>query len=810
MLLLILLIGCFFWGLAYLRAPLWVWTTSTTVLLLGMTKWCALSTSWHLLLWILFILVAVPLNLPFLRQKLFTNHLFNLYRKMMPTMSSTEKEALEAGTVWWDGELFSGKPDWSKLLSNPQPQLSNKEKAFVDGPAEELCSMLNDWQITEELHDLPNEVWDFIKEKGFFGMIIPEKFGGLGFSPLAHSAVVMKIASRSTSAAVTVMVPNSLGPAELLLRYGTEEQKNHYLPRLARGEEIPCFALTGPDSGSDAASMPDTGIVCKGSFKGKRNVLGIRLNWEKRYITLGPKATVLGLAFKLFDPEHLLGNKDDIGITLALIPTDTKGITIGNRHFPLNATFQVGPNWGKDVFIPIDWIIGGSERAGDGWRMLMDCLAEGRSISLPALSAGTSKLSSRVIGSYARIRKQFKMPIGRFEGVEEALARIGGYTYMIDSARVMTAGALNQGEQPSVISAIVKYHLTELARKVINDAMDIQGGAAICMGPRNLLARIYQSIPISITVEGANILTRSMIIFGQGAIRCHPFLQQEMKAVKDDHHERGAKAFDKAIIGHIGFIISNAARSLLLGLTGSRVAMVPGSPQVKSYFRHLTRMSAAFAFVADITMIVLGGALKRKEKISARLADILSHLYLASTILKNFEDQGSPEEDLPFVHWSCQYSLHTIHESFDGLFKNFPNRYIAMLLRLIVFPSGQSYPLPDDKLGHDIATLLLSPSHARDRLTKGIYIPSTVEEQLGLLEDALKKVVAAEPAEKKIDQAIRSGILKRSANGKEIEEALITKVINKKEASLINEAISARKEVVRVDDFPNDQWDKAQ
>lgn len=810
LLLLILLIVSFFWGLAYLRAPLWVWTATTTAILIGMTKWCPLSTSWHMLLWILFVMVAVPLNLPFLRQKLFTKYVFNLYRKLLPAMSSTEKEALEAGTVWWDGELFSGKPNWSKLLSEPQPQLSNAEKSFIDGPVEELCSMLNDWQITEELHDLPKDVWDFIKEKGFFGMIIPKKYDGLEFSPFAHSSAVMKIASRSTSAAVTVMVPNSLGPAELLLRYGTEEQKNHYLPRLARGEEIPCFALTGPDAGSDAASMPDTGIVCRGMFEGKKDVLGILLNWEKRYITLGPNATVLGLAFKLFDPDHLLGNKDDIGITLALIPTDTKGITIGNRHFPLNATFLVGPNWGKDVFIPIDWIIGGSEKAGDGWRMLMDCLAEGRSISLPALSAGTSKLSSRVIGSYSRIRKQFKMPIGRFEGVEEALARIGGYTYMIDSARIMTAGAVNQGEQPSVISAIVKYHLTELARKVINDAMDIQGGAAICMGPRNLLARMYQSIPISITVEGANILTRSLIIFGQGAIRCHPFVQKEMKAVKDEDSERGAKEFDRAIISHIGFVISNAARSLILGLTGSRVAMVPGSPQVKSYFRHLTRMSAAFAFVADVTMIVLGGALKRKEKISARLADILSHLYLASATLKNFEDHGSPEEDLPFMHWSCKYSLNAIYESFDGLFKNFPNRYIAMLLRLIVFPLGKPYPLPDDNLGHDVAKLLLSPSHARERLTAGIYIPSTIEEQLGLLEDALKKVIAAEPAEKKIDQAIRSGVLKRSAKVNVMEEALKTKVINKKEASLIQEAISARKEVIRVDDFPKDQWDKEQ
>jgi acyl-CoA dehydrogenase len=793
---------------AYLRVSLWVWTVATAIFLSGITKWFFLSTPWLILLWLIFFAIVVPFNLPFLRRKLFTDHLFNLYRTMMPTMSSTEKEALEAGTVWWDGELFSGKPNWSKLLSMSQPKLSDEEKAFINGPVEELCHMLNDWQITEELHDLPEKVWDFIKDKGFFGMIIPKEYGGLAFSPFAHSSVVMKIASRSTSAAVTVMVPNSLGPAELLLRYGTEEQKKNYLPRLARGEEIPCFALTGPEAGSDAASIPDVGIVCRGSYKRQKNVLGIRLNWEKRYITLGPKATLLGLAFKLFDPEHLLGDKVERGITLALIPTNTPGITIGNRHFPLNATFQVGPNWGKDVFIPIDWIIGGPDRAGDGWRMLMDCLAEGRSISLPALSAGSSKLASRVIGSYSRIRKQFKMPIGRFEGVEEALARIGGYTYIIDSARIMTAGAVNQGEKPSVISAIAKYHLTELARKVINNAMDIQGGAAICMGPRNLLARIYQSTPISITVEGANILTRNMIIFGQGAIRCHPFLQLEMKAVKDEDHEKGAREFDQSITGHIGFIISNAVRSLLLGLTGSRFALVPGSPLIKSYYRHLTRMSAAFTFVADITLLVLGSSLKRKERLSARLADVLSHLYLASATLKHFEDQGCPEEDLPFVHWACQYSIHAIHESLDGLLKNFPSRVVAACLRLIIFPFGKSYPQPDDDLGHNVAKLLFSPSHARERLTEGIYIPTTIEEQLGLLEDALKKVVAAEPAEKKIDLAIRNGVVKRSMNGQEMDEALKIKVISKKEASLISEAISAREKVVRVDDFPKDQWGK--
>jgi acyl-CoA dehydrogenase len=557
-----------------------------------MTQWYAVSTTWLVADIIILLLVAASLNVPGFRRKLITGKLFSIFRKTMPTMSSTEEEALQAGTVWWDGELFSGNPDWKKLRSLPSPALTEREQAFINGPADELCRMLDDWQITEKLQDLPEEVWSFIKEKGFFGMIIPKKYGGLEFSTLAHSDVIMKLASRSVSAAVTVMVPNSLGPAELLLRYGTEKQKNHYLPRLASGEEIPCFALTGPQAGSDAASMPDTGVICRQDFNGQKDVLGILLNWDKRYITLGPIATVLGLAFKLYDPEHLLGNRENIGITLALIPTDTPGITIGSRHLPLDSAFLVGPNWGKDVFIPIEWIIGGPARAGEGWRMLMDCLAEGRSVSLPALSTGSGKLATRAVGGYSRIRKQFNMPIGRFEGVEEALARMGGYTYLIDSARLMTAMGVDLGEKPSVISAIAKYYLTEHSRKIINDAMDVQGGAAICLGPRNLLARIYQSTPIGITVEGANILTRSLIIFGQGAMRCHPFLLRELNAINNKDKKQGMMDFDKALIGHIGFIISNAVRSLLLGLTGSRIASVPGGPATKPYYRHLTRMSA--------------------------------------------------------------------------------------------------------------------------------------------------------------------------------------------------------------------------
>jgi len=516
-------------------------------------------------------------------------------------MSQTEREALEAGSLWWDGELFSGRPNWQRLLSFPAPRLSAEERAFLDGPVDDLCHMINDWQVTEELHDLPPEVWQFIKDKGFFGMIIPKKYGGLEFSALAHSAVVMKISSRSTTAAVTVMVPNSLGPAELLLHYGTDAQKDHYLPRLARGEEVPCFALTGPDAGSDASSMPDIGIVEKGMFDGKE-VVGIRLNWAKRYITLGPVATVLGLAFKLQDPNQLLGDKEELGITLALIPTDTSGISIGTRHAPLNIMFQNGPNWGKDVFIPMEWVIGDKSGIGNGWRMLMESLAAGRSISLPALSTGGGKLACRATGGYARIRKQFRTPIGKFEGIEEALTRIAGNTYMMDAARTITASAVDLGEKPSVASAIVKYNLTERMRSVINDAMDIQGGAGICMGPRNLIGRIYQAIPISITVEGANILTRTLITFGQGAVRCHPYILKEIRAVRDSDTKRGAIDFDRAFFGHIGFTISNMVRAFYLGITGARFVRVPGDKRAKKYYQQLTRMSAAFALASDIAV----------------------------------------------------------------------------------------------------------------------------------------------------------------------------------------------------------------
>ena len=738
-----------------------------------------------------------------LRRSFISDRILPLLRSAMPAMSQTEREALEAGTVGWDAELFSGRPDWRKLLDTPVPCLSAEEQAFVDGPVEELCRMLDDWRITQEDFDLPPQVWAFIKEKGFFGMIIPKRYGGLEFSALAHSAVVMKIATRSITAAVTVMVPNSLGPAELLLHYGTEEQKNHYLGRLACGEEVPCFALTGPEAGSDAGSIPDTGIVCRGEFAGKET-LGIRLNWDKRYITLGPVATVLGLAFKLYDPDGLLGSRQELGITCALIPTGTPGVEIGGRHFPLNIAFQNGPNRGRDVFIPMEWIIGGAERIGQGWRMLMESLAAGRSISLPALSTGAGKLVCRATGGYARIRKQFKTPIGRFEGVEEALARMAAYTYMMDAARTMTAGAVDNGEKPSVISAIVKYQLTERMRCIVNDAMDVQGGSAICMGPRNFIGRAYQSIPISITVEGANILTRTLIIFGQGAVRCHPYVLKEMRAVAEKDPQRASRDFDAAFFGHLGFTLSNAARALWLGLTGARWARVPVDGTPRRYYQRLTRMSAAFALAADVAMLVLGGALKRKEKLSGRFADVLSHLYLASAVLKRFEDQRRPDADWPLVQWACDDALYTIQESLDGVLKNFPVRWPALLVRALIFPFGKCYSPPDDRLGHQTANLLLAPSVARDRLTAGMFVPQGAHEPLGRIETALTQIEHAEAVEKILGDAVKAGVLPKAPLMALIDLALERNLIDNHAAEQLRSAEALRREIIGVDDFPKE------
>lgn len=793
------------WTLAYFRAPLWAWTLAAALVPVSWSFNIDERPVAVILVWLLFAAIALPLNVPALRRRLITRHLLPVFKRALPSMSQTEREALEAGGVWWEGELMSGWPHWKKLLDIPAPRLTAEEQAFLDGPVEELCKMVDDFQITDALHDLPPPVWQFIKDKGFFGMIIPKSFGGHGFSALAHSAVVMKLAGRSITTAVTVMVPNSLGPAELLLRYGTEEQKRHYLPRLAKGLDVPCFALTGPEAGSDASSIPDKGVVCKQIYKGKET-LGILLNWDKRYITLGPVATVLGLAFRLEDPHHLLSPTTNVGITLALIPTDTPGVEIGRRHYPLNMAFQNGPNRGHDVFIPMEWVIGGAERVGQGWRMLMECLAAGRSISLPSLSTGAGKLVCRATGGYARIRKQFKTPIGYFEGVEEVLARMAAYTYMMDAARVNTAYAVDQGHEPAVASAIVKYNLTERMRQIVNDGMDVQGGTGICMGPRNFLARAYQSIPISITVEGANILTRTLIIFGQGAVRCHPYVLKEMRAATDSDSQRGLRDFDRAIFSHAGLLISNAARSLFLALSGGRFAQSPEKGATAYYFQQVTRLSAAFALLSDVAMLTLGGSLKRREKLSGRLADVLSQLYLISMTLKRFVDSGRPSEDVPLMRWSCADALFKAQHAIDELLRNFPVRPVAHLLRWMVFPFGRPYRAPSDLLGRQAASMLLAPSMARDRLTEGMYVTRDISEALGRIEVALEQAVAAEPLEKKLAQAVRSGTIAKADEAGMLRNAIQQGILTEAEADIIRSSGAMRREVIKADDFAADHW----
>jgi len=758
----------------------------------------------NLILIILFFGI-ICLTVPMIRIKLLTRPLFNKMRHAMPTMSSTEREALEAGNTWWDAELFTGKPDWSILKNLPATQLTAAEQAFINGPVESLCEMLNDWDITHHRHDLPTEAWDFIKLKKFCGIIIPKHYGGLAFSEYAHSQIVMKIASRSVSAAVTVMVPNSLGPAKLLLAYGSEQQKNHYLPRLADGIEIPAFALTGPTAGSDASAMPDTGVVCYGSFAGKDNVLGMRLNWEKRYITLGPVASVLGLAFKLYDPDHLLTEQEHIGITVALIPTHTKGVSIGTRHFPLDSAFQNGPNWGNDVFIPVDHIIGGVKQAGQGWKMLMQCLATGRAISLPALSVGSAKLICRNTGAYARIRNQFNRPIGTFEGIEEVLARMAGMTYLMDAARQVTCSALDQGQKPAVISAILKYHLTEGMRRIVNDGMDIHGGSGICLGPNNFIGRLYQVIPVAITVEGANILTRTLMIFGQGAVRCHPFIQREMEALNQMDTSKGLHKFECVLWQHIGFFIKNLIRGGWFGLTNARFSTTPGNKVTRRYYQQLTRLSTSFALAADFALLTLGGTLKCKERISGRYADILSHLYLCSCVLKHFENQGSQREDEPLLHWACQYSLHRAQQSLLCVFHLHPAKVPAILLRTLLFPLGKPFSPPQDQLTGQLANILLHDNPSRDRLTSGIYINENPDDATGKIEIALKATLKASEATAKIKQAQKQGQLENGALSQVLLKAMSIGIINTVEKDLITHAEKTRLIAIKVDDFSAEQ-----
>ncbi|MCC4114149.1 acyl-CoA dehydrogenase [Aromatoleum toluclasticum] len=793
-------------ALAYGRAPLFAWA-GVGLVWLAAAGWAG---GWAPAAIVAALVVFAGVMAVFLlrpvRRALVTAPIFRAFRAALPSMSQTERDALEAGTVWWEGELFRGAPAWSTLLAYPWPKLTPEERAFLDNETSELCRLTNDWQDNLR-QDLSPEVWQYIKDQGFLGMIIPKEYGGKGFSAYAHSQVVTKLSTRASAPAITVMVPNSLGPAELLLHYGTPEQKSHYLPRLAKGLEIPAFALTSPWAGSDAASIPDAGVVCKGQWQG-REVLGMRVSFDKRYITLAPVCTVFGLAFRLYDPDGLLGAEPDLGITCALVPSEHPGVDTGRRHFPLNGIWMNGPVRGTDVFMPLDFIIGGPRMAGQGWRMLMESLAAGRSISLPGSNTGMQKITARAVGAYARVRYQFKTAIGRFEGVEEALTRIGANTYLSDAARVMTAGAVDLGEKPSVVSAIVKYHVTERARQTVNDGMDVIGGKGICLGPQNMLGRAYQQIPVGITVEGANILTRSLILFGQGAIRCHPYVLDEMHAAQAND----LAAFDEALWGHVGYTVSNAARALVMGITGSHFVAAPGdiAPETRRYYQQLTRFSAAFAFISDLSMGTMGGALKRKEKLSARLGDILSLMYLASAVLRRYEAEGRQAADAPLMHWAIWDCMFKAQNAFEGVIANFPNKLFATLLRrIVVFPLGRPYVVPSDQLGHEVAKLLIEPSATRDRLTSDVYLTDDVEEPVGALEAALAATIAAEPIEAKVRRAQKEGRFEPGltvGGGVDAvwQRALEAGVISADEFALLKRRGELRDKVIRVDDFPYD------
>ena len=781
--------------LAYHRASLTLFTVAIAAIL-AVGSW---QGSFGLVSWIIFAGIALPLNIASIRQQYITKPLLKLYRTIMPEMSTTEKEAIDAGTTWWEGDLFRGNPDWHKLHNFPKPRLSAEEQAFLDGPVETLLRMVDDWHVTHDRADLSPEVYKYLKDQGFFAMIIKKKFGGLEFSAYAQSCVLQKLTSKSMVLSSIVGVPNSLGPGELLQHYGTQEQQDYYLPRLAKGLEVPCFALTSPEAGSDAGAIPDFGVVCKGMWQGKE-IVGMRLTWNKRYITLAPIATVLGLAFKLQDPEGLLGDKKDLGITCALIPTDTDGVKIGRRHFPLNVPFQNGPTQGDAVFVPLDYIIGGPAMSGQGWRMLVECLSVGRAITLPSNSTGGIKSAALASGAYARIRRQFKLPIGKMEGVEEVMARIGGYAYMADASTTMSVGSIDLGEKPSVISAITKYHMTERMRQAIIDAMDVHGGKGICMGPNNYLARGYQGAPVAITVEGANILTRNMIIYGQGAIRCHPFVLAELQAAQLDDERAAVTAFDRALFGHIGFSISNFFRTLWLSLTNSAFSAAPVTDETARYYKQMNRFSASLALMSDIAMATMGGDLKRRERMSARLGDILSMLYITSSILKRYNDDGRPAQDLPLVQWGCEDNLARAQIALDELFDNFPNRIVGVVMKRVVFPWGRTLRRPSDKTEHQVARIMQTPCEARTRLGTHLYLTQEPNNLLGELEKAFADILAAEPLFDKVVHAANKRLPFYRLN--EVADlGLSLGVLTQAEAEKLRVAEQGRLKTINVDDF---------
>lgn len=798
-----------FGALAMRRSPLWHWALGALIIGLlsriGFGPGPGVATDWPGL-----VLVALPaiilglLALPLVRRLVLTGFIFGAVKSALPRVSRTEQEALDAGTVGWDAELFSGHPDWQKLLGIAKPHLSAEEQAFFDGPTEAVCAMIDDWDIRHNRVDMPASVWQFLKDKGFLGLMISKEHGGLGFSAQAQSMIVSKIAGRSIAAGITVMVPNSLGPGELLEKYGTEAQKQKYLSRLASGQEVPCFALTGPNAGSDAAGMADVGVVCTADYQGKPT-LGVRLSWDKRYITLAPVATLLGLAFHLYDPENLLGKGESVGITLALVPANHPGVKIGRRHYPARAAFMNGPTSGSEVFVPMAFLIGGPEYAGQGWRMLMECLATGRAISLPAIGSVSIKQALRVTSAYARIRRQFGIPVGMMEGVGEPLSRLVKSAYIYEAARGLTAAMVDAGQKPSVLSAILKYRTTDAMRERLNDAMDIHGGRAIQDGPSNYLYAAYATTPVAITVEGANILTRTLITFAQGALRAHPYLYREIAAAKDPNRRAGLIAFDRAFAGHTSFMVSNIVSSFVHGVTLGRFASTPTEDDMAPHYRGLARYAQGFALVGDWIVVMVGGNLKRKQMLSGRMADILAELYLLSATLKRFEDDGRLAEDRALVDAIAADASFAIEARFAEVFANFPNRIVAGVMAFLVFPLGRHARPASDRSNYRLARAVQVPGAFRDRLTTGTYVSTDPTDPTGVLEDALGKVIAAEAVETKFLRALKKSGLARRLDRDAIAEAVGAGLLSPEEADLLRAAEAATNKVIAVDDFSSDE-----
>ena len=767
----------------------------------------ALSLIATIIISIILVSMAALLGILPLRRELITQHLFSYFKKVLPPISKTEQEALLAGNTFWEAELIQGSPNWKKLNDIQDTALTSEEQSFINNQTETLCKMIDDWKVFCK-QDLPQEAWDYIRKERFWALIIPKEYGGLGFSTYAHSTIVMKLASRNVALAVTVMVPNSLGPGELIAKYGTKEQKDYYLPRLADGSEVPCFGLTEPMAGSDAGAMEAKGIVCRGQHEGKE-VLGIKLNWDKRYITLAPIATVIGVAFKLYDPDKLIGNKKDIGITLGLIPAKHAGIKSGERHLPLAAAFMNGPLHGRDVFIPLDWIIGGVEQVGHGWQMLMECLAVGRAISLPAMGVATAKVCYRMTGAYASLRRQFNVPIGNFSGVQEVMGRIGGLAYMADATRIFTASVIDSGYHPAIASAITKYYLTEFSRTIINDAMDVQAGRGIIIGPRNYLAHGYMSIPIGITVEGANILTRSLMIFGQGSVRCHPYVLPELQAASNPDQTKGAKDFDRLIIKHIGYVLSNLVR-LRVSQIGSWWDRKASSDITSVYYSQLTRLSNTLAVMTDLAFAFLGGQLKRDENISSRFADVLGYLYMASAVMRYFEKNKRPTTDLPYVEWSLDHSIYIIQKALVEICENFPRKNVRWLLRWICFPFSLPYRPPKDSITQKIALSMQELSDLRDRITKNIFLSTDPKDPMGRIEFTFKSSIAAQPALKKLRAAIKAREIDSEYSLiDQIESAQKQQLLTAAETQMLHEYYNAVSDALAVDAFTQEeinQW----